>query len=58
MGKLGGGPPSPFAPWAKAAPFGRWRGTTPREGGLAGQGMQGREEVIGKREEGGVVEGG
>lgn len=46
MGKPGGGPPSPFARGAKAAPCGRWRGIAPREGGLAGQGMQGREEAI------------
>ena len=57
MGKPGGGPPSPFARGAKAAPCGRWRGIAPREGGQAGQGMQGREEVIGKREEVLVVEG-
>ena len=56
MGKPGGGPPSPFAGGAKAAPCGRWRGIAPREGGRAGQGMQGREEVIGKREEVLVVE--
>ena len=36
MGKPGGGPPSPFAPWAKAAPYGRWRGIAPREGGRVG----------------------
>ena len=46
MGKPGGGPPSPFAPWAKAAPCGRWRGIAPREGGQAGQGMKGREVAI------------
>lgn len=50
MGKPGGGPPSPFAPWAKAAPCGRWRGIAPREGGRVGQGMKGREEERGKKE--------
>ena len=50
MGKPGGGPPSPFAQGAKAAPCGRWRGIAPREGGQVGQGMKGREEVRGKKE--------
>ena len=46
MGKPGGGPPSPFARGAKAAPCGRWRGIAPREGGRVGQGMKGREVAI------------
>ena len=50
MGKPGGGPPSPFAQGAKAAPCGRWRGIAPREGGLAGQGNEGQGRS--NREEG------
>ena len=45
MGKPGGGPPSPFARGAKAAPCGRWRGIAPREGGQAGQGRSNRCEL-------------
>ena len=53
MGKPGGGPPSPFAQGAKAAPCGRWRGIAPREGGRAGTKQCG----TGGREGGGGVGG-